>query len=205
MTEAPSTLFVGRHGQLGATAVQVALRAELSGNVALLFGSIASLNGAPFWQLRRNISALYRVSTRTITRYFRALQDAGLIENKPAPLKAVPPGAKTAFPFRPWYKWAIGLPQIRQQVERGSKETYNKWVENFEKQRQETANRSKFASILGELQRNRTYKPPPRPDVAADARPPRQGWTAEELDAELARIPVGSTLDPSPVAQPPPD
>ena len=190
MTEAPSTLFVGRHGQLGATAVQVALRAELSGNVALLFGSIASLNGAPFWQLRRNISALYRVSTRTITRYFRALQDAGLIENKPAPLKAVPPGAKT---------------QIRQQVERGSKETYNKWVENFEKQRQETANRSKFASILGELQRNRTYKPPPRPDVAADARPPRQGWTAEELDAELARIPVGSTLDPSPVAQPPPD
>lgn len=202
MTEAPSSIFVGRHGQLGACAVQVALQAGMSGNAALIFGSMASLNGIAFWQLRKNLAELYRVSTRTITRYFRALSDSGLIVNKPAPLKVVPPGAKKAFPFRTWYKWVVGLPQIREQVRNGSKQTYQKWLENFEKQREQTANKVKFGKILGIINGKWQYKPKPRPDVVYDH--PRRRWTVEELDAILKE--QDPTYEPYVApARPPPD
>jgi hypothetical protein len=48
----------------------------------------------------------------------------------------------------------------------------------------------------------RPPKPVPRADSSYAAEPPRRNWPAEELDAELARVPVGSTLDASPERPP---
>lgn len=203
MTSGPS-IFVGPAGELGAAAVEVALRAGVCGNAALLFGSIVSLNGKPFWVLRRNLKDLYSVSTRTITRYFRQLVDAGLIVNKPAPIGAIHPGLTTDLPYRPWYKWAIGLPQMRDAIREKSKATYQKWLAGFEQARQERVTRTKLGDIIGQVFHGmRPPKPAPRPDSSVAPEPPRRTWTAEELDAELARIPVGSTMGA--VERPPDD
>jgi len=197
-----SSLFVGRSGELGAAAVEVALKAGASGNAALLFGSIVSLNGSPFWVLRANLKDLFLVSTRTITRYFRQLVDLGLIVNKPAPIGAIPPGLDYVPPYRPWYKWAIGLPQMRDAVRERTRETYQKWLKSFESERQKRVTRTKLGAIIGQVWERRPTKPVPRADSTYASDPPRRNWTAEELDAELARIPVGSTLDASPEREP---
>lgn len=197
-----SSLFVGRSGELGAAAVEVALRAGASGNAALLFGSIASLNGKPFWVLRTNLKDLYKVSTRTITRYFRQLVDLELIVNEPAPLGAIHPGLSRSLPYRPWYKWAIGLPQMRDAIRARSRDTYQKWVKSFEAARQERVTRTKLGAIIGQVWQRRPPKPVPRADSSYRTDPPRRAWTADELDAELARVPVGSTLDASPERPP---
>ena len=175
------SLFLGPAGHLGAEAVQVALRAGLGGNASLLFGRIVSLNGKPFWELRRHLCDIFHVSTRTITRYFRALSDAGLIVNKPAPLDVVHPGTSKSLPYRPWYKWAIGLPQLRDSVRQGSKEAYQRWQDSFEKARTERVTRSKLGAILGSIVSSRTATPP-RPKAPE---PPRKAWTVDEIDEAM--------------------
>jgi len=169
---------------LGAAAVKAALAAGVNGNTALLFGRMCSFNGRPFWELRKNLSELFRVSTRQVTRYFRELVDAGLIVNKPAPLGVIHPGCKKPLPFRPWYKWAIGLPELRQAVKAGSKEAYERWKDGFEASRKERVTRSKLGAIIGSIMHPKSG-PAKRPEPAAEPRPRR--WTLEEIDAELAK------------------
>lgn len=178
-------LFLGPAGHLGAVAVEAALRAGTNGKAALLYGRIASLNGKPFWELRRHLSPLLGVSTRQITRYFRQLVDVGLLVNKPAPLDAIPPGASRKLMFRPWFKWPIGLPELREVVRAGSKESYERWREKFEKSRESRVTRSKLGEIIGSIVSRRSATPPRPPEPG----PPRKTWTVEEIDAELAKRP----------------
>lgn len=183
-----TSLFPGKCGELAVCAVQSALNAGCSGNASLLYGSIVSFNGSPFWILRENLRKLYGVSKRTITRYFRELVDAQLIVNKPAPLKAIPPGCKSPLPYRPWYKWAIGLPQMRETVRAGSKEAYQRWLTKLEAQRKERATRSKLGAILGSIVSRKPATSPSKPpgSCVAEETTPRR-WSSEEIDAELAR------------------
>lgn len=192
-----SKLFPGPSGELAVCAVQSALTAGCSGNASLLYGSIVSFNGAPFWILRENLGKLYGVSKRTITRYFRELVDAQLIVNKPAPLKTIPPGCKSPLPYRPWYKWAIGLVQMRETVRAGSKEAYQRWLTKLEEQRKERATRFKLGAILGSIvSRKPVTASPKAPGSCAEETSPRR-WSSEEIDAELARTAAAAhvTLD----------
>lgn len=177
-------LFDGKAGMLGAAAVKQALVSGVNGNAALLFGRMVSYNGKPFWQLRRNLGELLGVSTRTITRYFRALVDAGLIVNKPAPIGEIPPGCSKPLPFRPWYKWAIGLPELRQVVKAGSKEAYTRWRDTFEQARQSRVTRSKLGAIIGSIISPKA--PTVKRATSSDEQRPRR-WSPEEIDAELSR------------------
>jgi hypothetical protein len=190
---AAGLLFEGPKGMLGAAAVKAALGAGVGGNASLVFGRMCSFNGRPFWELRKNLGKLLGVSTRSITRYFRKLVDAGLIVNKPAPLGVIPPGCKAPLPYRPWYKWAIGLPALREAVRVGSKEAYARWRDGFEAARKERATRSKLGAIIGSIvagQTPTTRKPPSSPD---DDRPRR--WSREEIDAALSREPSKRPTD----------
>jgi hypothetical protein len=190
-------LFPGRAGVLGAAAVKVALAADVSGNAALLFGRMCSYNGQPFWELRRNLKTLFNCSTRTITRYFAALVDAGLIVNKPAPLGVVPPGCKTKLPYRPWYKWAIGMPKLREAVKSGSREAYHSWIERFEVERKGRVTRSKLATIIGTIVHAKAPDAA-RPREYSTARPRR--WTAHEIDRELTHndLSIVASSEPKP-------
>jgi hypothetical protein len=182
-------LFEGPAGMLGAAAVKVALAAGVNGNTALLFGRMSSFNGKPFWELRENLRKLFGVSKRTITRYFRTLVDAGLIVNKPAPLKVIHPGASRMLPFRPWYKWVVGLPELREAVKSGSRDAYDRWRKGFEASREQRVTRTKLASIIGSIVSRKAPENPRPLQSSDDARPRR--WTAGEIDAEL------SSNDPS--------
>ena len=193
-------LFSGPAGTLGAVAVKAALAADVSGNAALLFGRLCSFNGRPFWELRCHLAELFGVSKRSITRYFRALVDAGLIVNKPAPLDAVPPGCKKALPYRPWYKWAIGLPELRKAVKSGSRDAYERWSVAFHEARKESATRTKLGEIIGSIVAKTTSS-------KADDRGPKKGsheparprrWSADEIEAELRN----SATDSSPPDEP---
>lgn len=193
-------LFPGPAGVLGAAAVKVALAADVSGNAALLFGRMVSYNGKPFWELRCHLAALFGVSKRTITRYFRALVDAELIVNKPAPLNTVPPGCKKALPYRPWYKWAVGLPQLREAVKSGSREAYERWSVAFHVARKERATRSKLGAIIGSIVATRTsstVSSRATPSHASEPQRPRR-WTADELDAKLRESATSSSRDDEP-------
>ena len=178
-------LFDGPAGMLGAAAVKAALVSGVNGNAALLFGRVVSYNGKPFWQLRRNLGELLGVSTRTVTRYFRALVDAGLIVNKPAPIGAIHPGCSKALPFRPWYKWAVGLPELRQTVKAGSKEAYQRWRDTFEQARRSRVTRSKLGAIIGSIISPKSSTPKRATALPDDQRPRR--WSPDEIDAELTR------------------
>lgn len=188
-------IFSGRAGALGAAAVQVALTSGVGGNAALLFGRMTSFNGKPFWELRKNLAPLFKVSTRTVTRYFRALVDAGLIVNKPAPLKTIHPGCTKELPFRPWYKWVIGLPALREAVKTGSREAYERWQAKFEQARQENITRSKLGAIIGSIVSRKPTQNVKRP-TSSDEPSPRR-WSPEEIDAELRRT---ASDAPPPVA-----
>lgn len=177
-------LFEGPAGMLGAAAVKVALAAGVNGNTALLFGRMSSFNGRPFWELRRNLAELFSVSRRTVTRYFRALVDAGLIVNKPAPLCAIHPGTSKALPFRPWYKWVIGLPEIREAVKSGSRDAYDRWRRGFEASREQRVTRTKLASIIGSIVAPKATETT-RTRVSHEPDRPRR-WTASEIEAELS-------------------
>lgn len=192
--KASALLFEGPNGMLGAAAVKAALAAGVNGNTALLFGRLCSFNGRPFWELRKNLSELFRVSTRQVTRYFRELVDAGLIVNKPAPLGVIHPGCAKPLPFRPWYKWAIGLPELRQAVKAGSKEAYVRWRDGFEASRKERVTRTKLGAIIGSIVHQKSHAPAKRPQSAEDAQPRR--WTPEEIDAELAHQAVADPRSP---------
>lgn len=184
-------LFDGPAGMLGAAAVQVALAAGVSGKAALLFGRMTSFNGKPFWQLRSNLGQLFDVCSRTITRYFRELVDAGLIVNKPAPIGAIHPGCTRPLPYRPWYRWVIGLPELRQAVRVGSKEAYERWRTNFEGARQSRVTRSKLGAIIGSIVASTAPSTPKR--ATSSDTPPRR-WTPDEIDAELSH--TSSTSEP---------
>ena len=172
---------------LGAAAVKVALGAGVSGNAALLFGRMCSYNGKPFWELRANLKDLFGVSKRTITRYFAALVEAELIVNKPAPLGVTPPGCKKPLPFRPWFKWAVGLPQLREAVKSGSKEAYARWIVGFEQGRQERVTRSKLGAIIGSIiSRN---VPSVTTHKARDESTQPMHLSSVEIDLALAKIP----------------
>jgi hypothetical protein len=187
-------LFSGPAGMVGAAAVKVALGVGVNGNAALLFGRMCSWNGKPFWELRVKLAKLLGVSTRSITRYWAALVDAGLIVNKPAPLGATPPGCMKPLPYRPWYKWAIGLPEIRQAVKSGSRDAYERWITGFEARREERVTRSKLGAIIGSIV-NRKCVDPPRNKTAVERQRPRR-WTSDELETELRN---------SATSSPPPD
>lgn len=191
-----SSLFPGRAGELGAAAVKVALGAGVSGNASLLFGRMSSYNGTPFWELRKNLGKLFDVSVRTITRYFRELVDAGLIFNKPAPIGAIPPGCREKLHFRPWYKWPVGLPQLRAAVKLQSKEAYEHWRTKFEAQRDQHVTRSKLGAIIGSIVSSNSTTTANRTTSSTEPRPRR--WTREELDAELGKRPV-ETSPPEPL------
>lgn len=180
-------LFPGPAGMLGAAAVKVALASGVNGNCALLFGRMCSFNGKPFWELRCKLASFFGVSKRTVTRYFAELVDAALIVNKPAPIGAIHPGCKKELPFRPWYKWAIGLPQIRESVRVGSKDAYERWRTAFQANRQDRATRAKLGAILGCIISKRTVGDQRRSSPQAiDSQPPRH-WTADEIEAEVKR------------------
>jgi hypothetical protein len=180
-----SLLFPGPAGILGAAAVKVALAAGVSGNSALLFGRMCSFNGKPFWELRVHLSELLGVSKRTITRYFAALVEVGLIVNKRAPIGAVHPGreGKKPLPFRPWYKWAIGLPEIREAVKIGSKEAYARWTERFEAERTQRVTRSKLGAIIGSIVSASSKTSPKK--TTSPAEPVRRRWTIEDIEREM--------------------
>lgn len=182
---AAGALFPGSSGDLGAAAVRVALAAGCSANAALLFGRIVSWNGRPHWELRSNMVDLFRRSTRQITRYIRELTLAGLIVNKPSPKGELPPGAKHELPYRVWYRWAIGLPALRESLRCASRDAYARFQAGFERDRQARATRSRLGEILGVIVGKRSVPRPPRPDATSE--PPRRRWTAEEIDAELSR------------------
>jgi hypothetical protein len=184
---AAGLLFEGPAGMLGAAAVKAALGAGVNGNAALLFGRMCSFNGRPFWELRKNLGALFGVSRRTVTRYFRELVDAGLIVNKPAPIGAIHPGISRTLPFRPWYKWAIGLPALREAVKTGSKEAYSRWRDGFEVARKERATRSKLGAIIGSIVAGQAPTTRKTPSSRDEERPRR--WSREEIDAALSREP----------------
>jgi hypothetical protein len=143
------------------------------------------------------------VSRRTITRYFAALVDAGLVVNKPAPIDARHPGLKfdQTLPYRPWYKWAIGLPEIRESVRLGSREAYERWRDGFERCRQTRVTRAKLGAVIGAvIGRKPTHKQPSEAgSCAASVTPPRR-WSPEEIEAELARRP---SEQPPPADHPP--
>jgi hypothetical protein len=154
-----------------------------------LFGRLCSWNGKPFWELRRHLAEVFAVCTRSITRYFRELVDAGLIVNKPAPLGDTPPGCKKPLLYRPWFKWATGLPQLREAVKSGSREAYERWILSFEQGRQQRATRTKLGEIIGSI-----LSPKPRPmatRIPSDDEIRRaRHMTAAEIDAELStRVP----------------
>lgn len=184
-------LFEGPAGLLGAAAVKVALQAGVSGKAALLFGRLASFNGKPFWQLRRTLAALFLVSVRQVTRYFRELVDAGLIVNKPAPIDAIPPGCSRPLPFRVWYKWVVGLPALRQAVKVGSKAAYERWRDRFEASRAAHVTRSKLGAIIGSIVSSKAPATAKRATSSDEPRPRR--WTPDEIDAELTRIRLSET------------
>lgn len=181
MTEA--LLFPGRAGELGCAAVKAALEAGIGANAAIVYGRICSLNGKPFWELRKNLGRLLGVSVRQVTRYFKELVDGGLIVNRPAPLNVVHPGTKRELPYRPWYKWAIGLPQLREGLKQGSREAYERWRSRFEVDRKQRVTRTKLGSIIGSIVSPKgpeaTRKSPP------ESTPPKR-WTAEEIDRGMA-------------------
>lgn len=191
-------LFPGRAGQLGAAAVTVALDAGIPGKPALLFGQVASFNSSPFWILRKNLAKFFGVSTRTITRYFRLLVDAQLIVNKPAPLGTIPPGCESPLPYRPWYKWPVGMPQLRQAVNSGSKEAFKRWQKKFEAQREQRVTRAKLGEILGTIVSRKSTTPSPKPagSSAVSSTAPRR-WTAEEIESELSRTSNAATQVPT--------
>jgi len=174
-------LFPGPSGALASAAVQTALAAGVNANAALLFGRICSFNGRPSWELRGNLCALFGVCKRSITRWWAELVEAGLICNKPAPLGTLLPGCTKPLPYRPWLKWAIGLPALREAIREGSREAYQRWAERFERERQGRATRAKLGSIIGqavggvEVPMKRPARPKTEP----------KRWTADELDAAI--------------------
>lgn len=182
MTEA--LLFPGRAGELGCAAVKAALEAGIGANAAIVYGRICSLNGKPFWELRKNLGRLLGVSVRQVTRYFKELVDGGLIVNRPAPLHIVHPGAKRELPYRPWYKWAIGLPQLREGLKQGSREAYERWLSRFEIDRKQRVTRTKLGAILGSIISPNAADISRKPDPVSR---PNKRWTIEEIDAELAK------------------
>jgi hypothetical protein len=201
---AAAMLFPGPAGMVASAAVKAALQAGLSGNASLLFGRISSFNGAPFWELRCNLARVFGVCPRTISRYFRALVDAGLLVNKPSPLDARHPGLKfdQKLPFRPWYKWAIGLPELREAVKLGSREAYSRWRDGFEQCRQARVTRAKLGAVIGAIVGRKSSHPQPRAagSCAASTAPPRR-WSPAEIEAELDR----RTSEQPPPEGPPPD
>lgn len=198
-------IFPGGAGELAAEGVRIAYRAGVSANAAMLFGRIVSFNGKPLWELRTNLSEFYRVSVRTITRYTAELVQAGLIVNKPSPVGKTLPGreGKDPLPYRPWFRWAIGLPSIRNAVKIGSKQAYNQWCMKFEAARAERATRTKLADIIGIVVGKRTTKRPPKPDVTARPRNPDGKVSTMFRDVEeFERAMVGSMVAADPDAWP---
>lgn len=199
MTGGAGLLFPGPAGLVASAAVRAALAAGVNANAALLFGRICSFNGKPFWELRVNLGALLGCSKRTITRYFAELVDAALIVNRPAPIGEIPAGCRGKLPYRPWYKWAIGLPALREAVRSGAKDAYERWRAKFEVSRQERATRTKLGEIIGTIVSTKSVVPPTRSTQSTVSAPTPRRWTADELDAAMA----ASGEPPVPPSRPP--
>ncbi len=196
MAEGCALLFPGPAGLVASAAVQVALRSGVSGNAALLFGRICSFNGKPFWELRKHLGKLFGVSVRTITRWFRELVDAALIVNKPAPLDTLPPGRSKPLMYRPWFKWAIGLPEIRELVRAGSREAFERMQQRFEANREQRQTRSRLAATIALVTGARGKLPTAPPPTMDGVATRSSRLSAEDIDRALESLPRASVPPP---------
>lgn len=187
-----SLIIPGPEGRLAMVAMGAARDLGCSPNAALLYARIVSFGGAPSWEMRRSLREVVGRSTRQITRYFAELHGAGLLKSAPIAVGHRPPGANHDLPYRPWLRWAIGLPDLREAVKIQAREAFTRWQRGFREACEQRAHRNKFADLLGKIWPKPKPQPKPtspsRADVAREVerRSPRR-WTAEELDAELER------------------
>lgn len=173
-----TALWLGPFAHEAVAAFNRALEHGLSHGRALVVGQVASFQDC--WTFRRSIAKRLQISVRTVQRALTEAQDLGLIGKARAKRGEIAPGLQTPIECGWSHRWTVG------------------WGQAAERARAAIAQ-----ARLSRLVRKMMAQPAPPPSKReAQARaehqvkaeqasrdrwaPPRR-WTAEELDAELAR------------------
>lgn len=136
----------------------------LSAARSLVVACIASFRDG--WMFRRGLAEHTGLSVRTVQRAITQAKEEGLIGVARARTTEIPPGLQRPLPCGWSHRWTIG------------------WGQAFEAAKDAVA-RTKVARVIKAAAR--AVAAPIVRKTQQSPRPPRK-WTAEELDAELARI-----------------
>lgn len=129
-----------------------------------IVGGIASFQDA--WIFRSKLAKFFRLSVRTVQRAITEAHAVGLIGKARAKQGEIPPGANTPIPCGWSHRWTIG------------------WGKAADVARAEIEQTRVARAAKAAIKTTVTFVSKAR----RQDRPARR-WTAEELDAELARLP----------------
>ena len=159
-------MWSGPYQTEGLAAYQRAVDAGMSSLRATVLGHIGSFKDC--WKFRKTLAELVHGSVRTVQRALTQGREVGLIGTARGKITETPPGAARPVSCGFSHRWTIGWGQSGKMVQ-------DAIAEARAKAERRKLNRVALATV--------SVAPPPK----HPARPPARRWTAEELDAELAK------------------
>lgn len=155
-------------------AYQRARNSGLSPLRSLVIGSVASFKEC--WTFRRKLAAHVGCSVRTVQRALTQAKAEGLINTARAKKTDIPPNWQHGPVTCGWsHRWVIGWGKAGEAVKEAVNQAKARWFV-----RQTMHERKPTRSTVDQVA--------PKPPVKQRTEYQRRSWTAEELDAELARL-----------------